>query len=331
MKIVHAPTEIAGQMQTMVNGLRLAGHETNGFNWFLSYLNYSGGINITDAYELIRIVDPISRYADVIHFHNGNSFLANNTDLPLLHANGKRMVMHHWGNDVRSKKITALLNPYPIPPSYFPDERIHQNLLFSSKYIRHAIVQDYELYPHVADYYEHVHVIPLACKYEEIPYAYPSKDNPKPVIIHAPTNREFKGSEYVEKAIAELKGTRTFEYCAIEKMSHRQAMKTYLTADIIVDQILCGTYGMLSVEAMAMGKVVVAFVRDDVRAKFPAELPIVVANPDTISSVLASLIDNPEARYNLGVAGRRYVEKYHSLDYIIPKLLDVYKSVKGGE
>lgn len=330
MKIVHVPTEIAGQMQTIVNGLRLAGHETNGYNWFLSYLNYSGDINITDAYELIRIVDPLARYADVIHFHNGNSFLANNIDLPLLHANGKAMVMHHWGNDVRTKKITNLLNPYQIPPSYFTDERIHQNLVFTSRFIKHAIVQDYELYPHVADYYEHVHVLPLACKHEDIPVAYPSKDNRNPLIIHAPTNREFKGSEYVEKAITDLKRTKTFEYRAIEKMSHREALKTYLTADIIVDQILCGTYGMLSVEAMAMGKVVVAFVRDDVRSKFPPELPIVVANPDTISSVLASLIDNPEARYNLGVAGRRYVEKYHSISHITPKLLGIYNSVKGG-
>ncbi|CAG7623743.1 hypothetical protein PAESOLCIP111_02557 [Paenibacillus solanacearum] len=329
MRIVHAPTEISGQMRTLVGGLRQAGHQVNGYNWFHTYLKYSGNIINTDAYELIKMIEPLAGYADLFHFHNSNSLLVKNADLPMLHGKGKQMVMHHWGNDVRSKNATARLNPYPIPPSYHTDERIHENLTYISQYIKHAIVQDYELYPHVADYYEHVHMLPLACMHEEIPYAYPSADNKNPMIIHAPTNREFKGSAYVEKAIDDLKRTHAFTYRAIEKMNHQQAMQMYLEADIIVDQILCGTYGMLSVEAMAMGKVVVAYVRDDVLAKFPDDLPIVVANPDTIRDVLRSLIEDPKRRRKVGKAGRAYVESFHSVDKVVPKLLGIYSKIEG--
>src|SRR5690606_28817416 len=119
-------------------------------------------------------------------------------------------------------------NPYAVPPSYFSDDVIHSRLLFFGKHIKHAIVQDYELYPHVRDYYERVHVLPLACRTDQIPYAYPSVRNREPIVIHAPTNREFKGSEHVERAVADLKGHVSFRYQAVERMSHELAMKAYL-------------------------------------------------------------------------------------------------------
>lgn len=51
-------------------------------------------------------------------------------------------------------------------------------------------------------------------------------------------------------------------------MPHAEAQRWYLQADIIVDQVFCGTYGLLSVEAMAMGKPVVTYIRDDVKSFF---------------------------------------------------------------
>lgn len=331
MKILHVPTEIAGQMQTLVSGLRESGHTVNGYNWFHTYLKYGGGIINTDAYELKNVMEALIRYADLIHFHNGNSFLIHNTDLPILHQIGKKMVMHHWGNDVRSRSGALLRNPYPIPPSYLTDESIHKRLLHLSCYIQHSIVQDYELYPYVSDYYRHVHVLPLACRVTDIPCSYPSPANRNPVIIHAPTNRLFKGSEYIEKAIKDLIGVHPFHYKAIEKMNHQEAMRMYAASDIIVDQILCGTYGMLSVEAMAMGKVVVAFIRDDVKVKFPKELPIVIANPDTIRDVLGRLIKDPELRHRIGIESRKYAESLHDVKVVIPKLLNIYKQIERTE
>jgi len=329
LRIVHAPTEIAGQMGILIDGLRQAGHVAIGYNWFHTYLDYRNDYVIrTEAYELKKIVDPIIHHTDIFHFHNGNSFLVNNADIPLLYRAGKKMVMHHWGNDVRTAERSRTLNPYPLPNSYLMDEQIITRLKLLSTYIKHAIVQDYELYPYVSDYYEHVHILPLACRTDRIPFKYPRADNREPVIIHAPTNREFKGSEYVEKAVADLKGTVPFTYRVIEKMSHSEAMKQYLQADIIVDQILCGTYGMLSVEAMAMGKVVIAYIRDDVKAHLPSSLPIVVANPDTIRDVLHDLLRNPERMRKIGMAGREYVKKVHDVGRVIPKLLKIYAQLQ---
>ncbi|WP_372814303.1 hypothetical protein [Paenibacillus sp.] len=82
MIIVHAPTEIAGQMRALVSGLRQAGYKANGYNWFQSYLNYIGSVINTDAYELIKLIDPLVNYVDLFHFHNGNTFVVNNYDVP---------------------------------------------------------------------------------------------------------------------------------------------------------------------------------------------------------------------------------------------------------
>lgn len=296
------------------------------------YLDYKGKIVDTDAYELCKLLDPLAKFADVFHFHNGNSLLYKNSDVPVLASMGKKLVMHHWGNDVRREALNQHLNAYKIPPSYLSDAAILERLTFFGRYVSHVIIQDYELYHHVKDYYEHVHILPLACEMDRFPYAYPPIDRAVPTIVHAPTNRAFKGSEYIEKAIADLRATRSFVYNTVENLSHQEALKRYFEADIVVDQILCGTYGMLSVEAMAMGKVVVAYVRDDVKANFPPDLPIVIATPDTIRDVLDGLLRDALLRHQIGVRSRAYVDRYHNVDRVVPRLLDIYAQIgaKGG-
>ncbi|RFB18182.1 glycosyltransferase family 1 protein [Bacillus sp. HNG] len=326
MKIVHAQTEIAGQMGIICKELRKLGHYAAGYNCFHTYLNYKGDILNTDAFELLKNFEFLIENGDVFHFHNANTFLQDFSDLPFLKEKGKKMVMHHWGSDVRTVDLVNRLNPYPLPPTYYSDEEIHKQLTNLSEYIDTAIVQDYEAYQYVKDYYKIVYVIPLACNVEDFQVEYPSVENNVPLIIHAPTNREFKGSDYVEDAVNKLrdKGS-TFTYQFLEKMSHDKALLEYLKSDIIVDQLLCGTYGMLSVEAMAMGKPVVAFIREDVRKRFPEDLPIIQATPENLDEVLEELINDPVRRHEIGKAGRKYVENYHSAERVTNELLRIYE------
>lgn len=327
MKIVHAPTEIAGQMGIICKELRKRGHHAAGYNCFHTYLNYKGDIINTDAFEVMKELDFVIKNTDIFHFHNANTFMQDFADLPLLKEMGKKMVMHHWGSDVRSDRMVRKLNPYRLPPTYYTDLKIDRQLKNFSKYIDTAIVQDYEAYPYVKDYYKKVFVLPLACDVEDFEVSYPSVTNNKPVIIHAPTNRAFKGSDFVEAAVMQIQGKSEFTYQIVEKTSHEKAIAIYKNADIIIDQLLCGTYGMFSVEAMAMGKPVVAFIRDDVRNKFPADLPIVQATPETLADVLLELIQNPERRHELGKASRRYVERYHSAERVTKKLIKIYQQL----
>ncbi len=329
MQIIHAPTEIAGQMGILCEGLRAKGHYASGYNWFNSYLQYNGKILSTDAYELFKLINDLDKNIDIIHFYNGNTFMLANTDLPFFAKHGKKMIMHHWGNDVRSQAKVRALNPYALPSSYYTDQQIHNSLSFISSYIDTAIVQDYEVYPYVKDYYKKVHVLPLACKVNEIPVAYPDANKKVFKIIHAPTNRNFKGSVYVDAGIIKLRQYHPdkFIYQAIENMSHKEAMKAYMEADIIIDQLLCGSYGMLSVEAMAMGKVVVAYIRDDVKQQFPADLPIVTSKPEAVYETLVGLVCNPERLASIGRASREYAMRYHEIGNVVDRLCNIYSQL----
>jgi glycosyltransferase involved in cell wall biosynthesis len=327
VNIIHAPTEIAGQMGILCDGLRAKGYNVKGYNWFTSYLKYSSKIINTDAYELAKIIPTLVKYSDIIHFYNGNTFLLQNVDLPLIYNERRKMIMHHWGNDVRSSALVKKLNPYSLPSSYLSDSDIHKRLSLLSKYIDTAIVQDYETYQYVKDYYKKVHVLPLACNVTDFPVAYPDAQNKMPKIIHAPTNRDFKGSVYVEAAVNKIKQKTSFTYHTVEKMRHDEALQAYLGADIVVDQLLCGSYGMLSVEAMAMGKVVVAFIREDIRNHLPLDLPIATATPENLPEVLLDIINNPARRTQLGHAGREYVLNYHEVGVVTEQLCKIYRQL----
>lgn len=327
MFVLHAPTEIAGQMGLLCGGLRSLDINASGYNWFQSYIQYNENIINTDAFELAHFAHYLTRKADVFHFHNGDTLTVGHSELPALQSMGKKMIMHHWGGDVRTKWRTQQLNRYELPYNYFPDEEIERHLRYLSEYISTAIVQDYELYPHVKDYYPNVHVLPLACNTKRITPFYPDPQRTVPVVLHAPTNREFKGSIYVEQAIERLKPLANFEYQLIDHVSHARAMELYARGDIIVDQLLCGTYGMLSVEAMALGKVVVTYVRDDVRAHLPTDFPIVVATPETLADVLLPLLQDAELRHKIGVRSRAFVEQFHSVNSVARQLADIYRTL----
>ncbi len=94
-----------------------------------------------------------------------------------------------------------------------------------------------------------------------------------------------------------------------------------------MDQLLLGTYGIVSVEAMALGKPVICYIRDDLISKYPEDLPIVNANPCTIEDALETLLANPKLRLELGMRSREFAERYHDSKVIAGKLVALYESL----
>ena len=82
---------------------------------------------------------------------------------------------------------------------------------------------------------------------------------------------------------------------------------------VLVDQLLLGWYGAVAVEAMAVGRPVLCYVREDEPDDNPfgAELPIVRATPETLAENLRRLITDPEQRASLGADGRRFAASRH--------------------
>jgi len=157
--------------------------------------------------------------------------------------------------------------------------------------------------------------------------------NDVPLVLHAPTSREFKGTKYILDAVAKLKqeGVK-FQFQLIEDMTRDQAHAHYERADLLIDQVLAGWYGGLAVELMALGKPVICYLRyEDLHCLPPAmqaQLPILNANPDSLANVLRrALAMSPADRASLGQDCRRYVERWHDPMKIAARLKNDYQEL----
>lgn len=334
-RIVHAPLEIAGQIGLLCEKLKARGHSATGYNFFPNYLNYRKVIN-TDAYELSRLLEYAVAHYEIFHFHNSYTFLESYSDVELIAKAGKKMIMHHRGNDVRFRSRASAwdgyVNPYVDAECSFPDELIDRNLRFFAEHMAAAIVQDDELVPYVKDYYERcgkpVYVLPRLIDLDGYEPVYGGSDPFKPpLVVHAPTQRGFKGTDRICAIVEQVSSEVPLRFRLVEGVSHAEAMEIYRAADIVIDQVLCGAYGNLSVEAMALGKPVICYIRPDLFGRYPPGLPIVPANPDTLHDALSGLARSSGLRLQLGRQGRAYVEAHHEAGNVVGQLLAIYDSI----
>jgi glycosyltransferase involved in cell wall biosynthesis len=258
---------------------------------------------------------------DVFHFHGGHSLLPLNLDLRILKCFGKRVVMEYHGSDVRRRTVFARNNPYS---HLFPTDRLLVDRVAHRRQRRVAagvdgiIVHDQELREQLYPLGRPIWTVPLRITLDEYPRVPATASDCRPgedsgiTICHAPTNQDMKGTVEVTKAIRRLSRRHKIDFRLITGVSRADALEAYRESDLIVDQLLVGTYGMLSVEGMALGKPVVTYLRSDLVSSFCEVPPICNATVDTLEAVLEELILDPALRTRLGKAGREYVARNHN-------------------
>lgn len=136
-------------------------------------------------------------------------------------------------------------------------------------------------------------------------------------IGHAPSHRAVKGTDLILEALGDLKVAGfNFDLVLIEGVNNTKAKEIYKTVDIIVDQLFAGWYGGLAVELMALGKPVIAYIREEdmhfLPEKMRIDLPIIQAEPSTIRQVLEKILRMPRSELlEIAHRSRSYVEKWH--------------------
>src|SRR5438552_14459634 len=81
-------------------------------------------------------------------------------------------------------------------------------------------------------------------------------------VAHAALSRRRKGTELIVAACAEL----GVELDVIENVRHDEVGPRLAQADVVVDQLNSGWYGLLAIEAMGYGKPVVGFIHEEAAA-----------------------------------------------------------------
>src|SRR5690625_464839 len=105
MKVLHLPLEVAGQIAEICTHLQKNGIEAVSYNWRHNYLGYDHRIAYSDAYEMANTWEDALCYFDVFHYHTGYTLFQNKQDLLMALEAGKKVVMHHRGNDVRNPHL----------------------------------------------------------------------------------------------------------------------------------------------------------------------------------------------------------------------------------
>jgi glycosyltransferase involved in cell wall biosynthesis len=263
---------------------------------------------------------------DVFIFYGGKTFLPKGLDLVLLKLLGKTIIFYYMGNDVQGYEVSIKKYKYTNMRNYFTshkkglryDKRVSKRLSIHSKYASHQLV----CAPCYLEFVPGSNLLPLVINIDDYEFSESKKDSPI-TILHAPTNRSFKGTRYVETAVKRLIDEgHPVKLVIAEGLSHSDLKEAYKNCDIFVDQLLGGWYGTAAIEAMASGKPVVCFLRESHReyVDYYDAVPIFNADPETIYSALKHLISSPNKLMEMAVASRAFVKEFHSESYVMPRL-----------
>ncbi len=309
MRVTHAPVNTAGIPWTNVRALRDRGVDAQlvVFNRYALHpeadvdLQRRGGLLRQQATQW-RAFARLAPRTDIFHFYFGLTLLPKLVQFPLLRALGKRSVMHFLGSDIRGK----------------PPEELEW-----AKRAGARVVGSYDAARWVPD----AHVIPPGIDVHAIAPAPPS-DRKRPIVLHAPSSRRRKGTEHVVAACREL----DVELEIVEGLDHREAFERYRRADVIVDQLNAGWYGVFAIEAMALGKPVVTFLHEEAVRRteeaFGVPVPIVGATKETLAEVLRPLTESAGERRRVGATSRAYAEEVHGLERMTDRLLALYAELR---
>jgi glycosyltransferase involved in cell wall biosynthesis len=333
-RVLHAPIDVANQAALSALGLRELGAAARCLAppHPLDYETAPDIVPPGGRIASLRMAARALRDHDVLHFHYGQSLLREPLgalDARLARRLGRRVVVEFHGSDVRMPSVERTRNPHYVWLEGEDDAVAAARLRRWSAITQGHVVQcDHSLDHVLAPWFPHVHVVGHRVDTRRFEPAFPAARTDVPVVVHSPSTIAAKGTPIVRAAIATLREQGVpLEYVEVHDVTHAEATARYRRADLVIDQMCTGSHGVFAVEAMSLGKPVVCYLLPDLVERFPADLPLIPATPDTLAEVLAEWLAPSAPRAARGRAGRAYAEREHDVRVVARRLLDVYESL----
>lgn len=354
MRVLHLPLNIASQTSVTVRALRDIGVDARGLVRSNSSIQGHAGIKVFEALSPRRhpirgmikslpwwyAVLSAIRWADVIHWHFGAAGLPRYLDLRWARLLKKPGVVEFFGSDIRIAEIESQDNPYYRRARRKGQYRIPDRLADSRKRQRRFADAGFEcvvgrlMQPYIQpDLFpaSKVHFIQGRVFLDDFAPCCPSIDQTRPVIVHSPSRPLEKGTPAVLAAVDILRERFDFGFHQVTGVAHSQALQMMSECDIFVDQLISGMHGVAALEAMAMAKPVVCYIKPSLLNQYPSDLPIVNANRDNLVKVLGSLLADSQRRNRIGRQSRAYVEKYHDAHRVAGQLVAIYQELIANQ
>jgi glycosyltransferase involved in cell wall biosynthesis len=306
LRVTHCPVNFAGIGWTNVQALRRKGIDARlvVFNTQPAHPEADVDLRLPDGplwrrqAQQFAALGRLLPSTDVFHFYFGLTLVPKRIQFPILTAVRKKSVFHYVGSDIRGKSPEKLA------------------------YGRRANAQIVGSYD-AARWIPEADVVPPGIDLRRIEPAAPRTSGPMRVA-HAALSRRRKGTDLIVAACGEV----GVELDVIENVRHDEVGPRLAQADVVVDQLNSGWYGLFAIEAMAYGKPVVGFIREEAAARtaeaFGVEVPIVRTTTESLAADLRRIVGSADERRKRGAASRAYVERVHDADAMADRLIDIY-------
>jgi glycosyltransferase involved in cell wall biosynthesis len=350
MKVLHLPTSVGNHGYSLALTERRHGLDSKslviGNNYFQFRSDISlelNGSKLRKKIQLLNLFFKIYKDYDIYHFNFGQTLIdfplkrVNLLDLPFYKG---RKFMTFNGSDLR-QLVDRKTNPYtPFSIQENDENIINYNISLDNKkeriakilrYVDHCFVVNPDLMRFISN--EKATYIPfIKSSWFDIERVERNQKINKTIkIVHAPTNRMIKGTDYIINAVNNLKNKYPIDFTLVENMSHENALKIYRSADLIIDQIRIGWYGGFALEAMKMGIPVAVYINKydlqyvPYNMKIALNESVVNVNPQTLEDKLRQIIENRDILHEISDRAYEYVSEFHNPDKLINIIIDKYR------
>lgn len=274
----------------------------------------------------VRLIQLIATHDLFVFLWGGISLTNQNREFHLLKRLGKRIVSIFCGSDVRHAQ--SFLKQYrelelDLEFAQEVNRRMKNTLRplsatrFGERFSDVILSQPNQSNLAIRPYMHYFIPIKLA-KYT---CSIPRRD--VPVVIHAPSSRDIKGTGPILQALDRLRneGVR-FELRLLNGVPNEEVVAALVDADVVIDQLYSGGYGKLGLETMASG-CALATRAYDVFWPFSPDQPIWHVESSNLYHQLKRLLSDKGLRIQLANDGRKYVERYHDHVKVAESVLEL--------
>lgn len=353
MKIAHIPGNLGNQPWTLSRFERAAGLEsdlvalyhTDGYGGRPDViLSEQGDHSEPNIVARVSAALQVPLEFDVLHIYYGRSLFSWDDldrpsptpllDLKIAKAMGKRVFATYQGCDVRLAGRSRQINDYTacaIGQCTLSDmcvQHIDNKRIALAAEIDALADKVFYLNPELRQYIPRGEFLPYAnCDVRDVSMVPPRTEGPIR-IVHAPTSPSIKGTNQIRAALDALSTEFQIELLVVENTPHEEALRIYMQADLVIDQVLLGWYGGLAVEVMAAGKPVICAMRESdfqfVIPQMAAELPLLNVHPHRLVEDLRVIFLRRAEWMDWSRRARDFVLKWHDPARIARALVQCY-------
>lgn len=356
MRVFVGPGNTAGNAHYIARSLRRVGVHARSFVYRAHEFGYSvdreitqfraqrqkGVIKIVNNRFVLRPVNGIIRILffvsvffryDLFYFISPVTFFHSHFDLPVLKFFGKKVAFFFPG--CAEKNPRDSLNAMKYSDCWYCRDVKKQHFCLCHEPLRkEARIRKFERYAdyifsraNTSGYLKHPEkAFPmwLMTDLPEKEILLDKYDGPAFFkLMHFPSHRELKGTKYVEAAVSKLNGEYNIRYVS-NRMTNEEVLKNLEKGHILVDQFT-HTFGLLAIEGMSRGCVVICRMEDWARESYPG-IPLVSCNPEDLENVIKELLENPEKMKNIAEKSVTWYRENATLEVVGEKMLQLFSS-----